>query len=704
MSGGSVKARIYIGFLVLCVGLGGCSTARRLGADVAIMGPVHLEPELFDASDLVPAAEAVWTLKRPVADSLPRRTFAPHLLEVTSSNLETEARRRGYLNAQVECEPDSSWGHRVGMTCRMAPGPLAVMGVVSWKADSSGLPVQRLAVESRLKAGAPFDVTLLEKERSRIAAQAKSLGFAGFDEAYVGFDVDTAGVSVGRPVQVEVSLRPAVVTRGGRLVNVAHGVNRFGSIRLTQLPDDLPLNQLRPEIVEYLMSIERGMVYNSRVLEDTYRRLAKLPSVRRVELRLESRLDGTDSLDVDIRFSFRDRMAMELELDMTRRDAAYGPLAQFSWQHLNPSGMGDRLEFTASGGVSSVKPFAYDRTSLVPNSGEWASSLTYERPGMFPLPLRALRPSSEARTEVQLGYRRESRPDYFRRSLTAGWSNRFVENPARQSQIRVDWLEVTHSDIEATEAFSEWLNTNASDFIRSRFADYSSLLTRVAWQMPGTHLSVEWAGQILRQLAPSLGATLNATDQYLVAGVPFAQFVRLEGQKAWHFGRGRVTQAARILGGIGWAGANFSTLPFDRSFFGGGVQGMRGWGARSLGPGNHDPSADTDVVTGLGDMRWEGSWEVRWRWTDMWMAAGFMDVGNVWLHGEGAPAETTFRGSGLGSLGWNCGAGLRLDFEFFLLRLDAGLRLHDPSLEAGARWIGQGPMRGALHLGLGHPF
>ena len=699
-----MSPRIYIGLFVLWATLESCSTARRLGEGVSVMGPVQVEPELFDPSDLVPAPEAMWTLKRQVADSLPRRTFAPHLLEVTEANLRTEARRRGHLNAEVKCVADSTWGHRVGMTCRVNPGPLAVMGVVSWKADSSGVPVDRLSRDSWLKAGAPFDVTLLEKERARIAAQAKSLGFAGFDEAYVGFDVDTAGVSTGRPVQVEVVLRPAVVTRGGELLNVSHRVNRFGSIRLTQLPEAQPLSQLRPEIVEYLLSIERGMVYNSRVLEDTYRRLAKLPNVRRVELRLESRFDGTDSLDVDIRFSFRDRMAMELELDMTRRDAAYGPLAQFSWQHLNPTGMGDRLEFTASGGVSSVKPFAYDQTSLVPNSGEWASSLTYERPGMFPLPLRALRPSSEARTEVQLGYRRESRPDYFRRSLTAGWSNRFVENPARQSQIRVDWLEVTHSNIEATEEFSDWLNNNASDFIRSRFADYSSALTRVGWQMPETHLSVEWAGQILRKLAPSLGATLNGSDQYLVAGVPFAQFVRLEGQKSWHFGRGRVTQAARILGGVGWAGANFSTLPFDRSFFGGGVQGMRGWGARSLGPGNHNPAEDSEVVTGLGDMRWEGSWEVRWRWTDMWMAVGFMDVGNVWLHGENAPVETTFRGGGPASLGWNCGAGLRLDFEFFLLRLDAGLRLHDPTQLAGERWIGQGPMEGALHLGLGHPF
>ena len=92
-------------------------------------------------------------------------------------------------------------------------------------------------------------------------------------------------------------------------------------------------------------------------------------------------------------------------------------------------------------------------------------------------------------------------------------------------------------------------------------------------------------------------------------------------------------------------------------------------------------------------------------WTDMWGVAGFLDVGNVWLHGQDVPDVATFgRGDKRSSIAMNAGAGLRLDFEFFLLRVDAGLRLHDPSKPGGERWIGQHPAGGALHLGLGHPF
>jgi hypothetical protein len=58
----------------------------------------------------------------------------------------------------------------------------------------------------------------------------------------------------------------------------------------------------------------------------------------------------------------------------------------------------------------------------------------------------------------------------------------------------------------------------------------------------------------------------------------------------------------------------------------------------------------------------------------------------------------------LRSLAWGAGVGARLDFEFFIFRVDAALRLHDPVQMAGKRWISEGPSQGALHLGIGYPF
>jgi len=698
--------RIY--FVPLGIGcfvlLSGCLTAKRVGGDSQILGPIHVHPELPGTADVLPESEAIWTLRRSSVDTLPRLAFDLQWLDRIERNLLANARRRGFLHAEVHCEPDSMWGRRIGMNCLVNTGRLAAIGQLNWEVMETGLPVETLQANSLLKSGAPFDAEVLEKERIRIAQTARSIGYAGFQEAYVTFVADTTESEFGRDVEVTIRLLPATRTIDGDLRAEPHAKFRFGEVRFNQVTDKGG-DTLKISILDHLNSIEQGMVYNSIVLEETYRRLARLPSVRRVEMRMEDGVANNDSMDVEIWISSRPNMALELEVDMTRRDAAYGPMAQLTWQHLNPSRMGDQLELSASGGISSVKPFVYDATSLIPNSGEWSLNLDYQRPGFFPLRLAHVRPSTDAQTLMGLNIRRESRPDYVRRNFGFLWGNRFIENPALSSLVRLDWLEITHTDIETTAAFQSWLDEEASEFIRSRFADYSSVLTRVVWSRPELRISMEWAGQTLRTLAPTLGLPENASGQFLLGGVPFAQFLRAEAQRSWHLGTGRIKHACRILAGSGWAGKNFETLPFDRAFFGGGVQGMRGWGARELGPGSVKSEDGNGAVQGLGDMRIETSYELRWKWTDMWMLTTFVDIGNVWLHGSKAPASATFmRGGKWATVACNIGLGLRLDFDFFLLRLDAGLRLHDPTQPESRRWWRPSQSNGALHLGLGHAF
>ena len=113
------------------------------------------------------------------------------------------------------------------------------------------------------------------------------------------------------------------------------------------------------------------------------------------------------------------------------------------------------------------------------------------------------------------------------------------------------------------------------------------------------------------------------------------------------------------------------------------------------------------VIRGLGDWRGELNLEYREHLTESLILALFLDGGNVWMRpardGEQAP-EATWAGGKWQSVAFNTGLGLRWDFGFFLLRLDGGLRLHDPTQHDGQRWIGQTKPQGAFHIGIGHPF
>jgi outer membrane protein assembly factor BamA len=633
-------------------------------------------------------------------------------VERTRRSLEAVARETGFLQADVQAHPDTLRRRGIRMVYTVASGPLWTVGAVRWDTEGSGISEEQARTGSRLTLGVPFDVRAIEAERARIAAALQSAGYAGFDEAYVKFVADTLGRSTAHAVDLEVVVLPRAMGAGGEAAPIPHRRARFGEIRILQ---DAAFGRklLRPEVLEHCIAAESGMRYNRLVLEQSYRRIMALPAVARVEIPTVAAAGHPDGelLDVEVRIAPRPRLGWAAEIDFTRTDARYGPLARMTWTDRNASGRGDMLEVAASGGILSTRPFSYSEASLVPNSGEWSAEVRYAIPGVPPFPLRRFRPSSAPRSDAAAAFRRESRPDYVRKTLAVRHGFSWVENPERNSTIQVDVLEATFTDIAPTDAFTAWLAGENNAFLSSRFQDYAALLSRITWGtgwgdgQGSNRISVEWAGQALRALAPSLGLAEDA-GQYRVAGVPFAQYFRVENEFRWsRIASEGGTFAARLFTGAGLPGANLGTLPYDRSFYGGGVNGLRGWATRDLGPGSTGGGEVQDgVVKGLGDIRMEVNAEFRQELTDTWGLALFAEAGNVWLSGD-APAKSTWKGSGgFASIAADFGLGIRWDFGFFLLRIDGGLRAHDPGKAEGARWIGQGPLAGAVHLGIGHPF
>ena len=154
--------------------------------------------------------------------------------------------------------------------------------------------------------------------------------------------------------------------------------------------------------------------------------------------------------------------------------------------------------------------------------------------------------------------------------------------------------------------------------------------------------------------------------------------------------------------GLANAGKKHAFIPLEQAFFSGGANGVRGWRLRTLGPGKHQSDGRGLGIAGVGDIRLDLQFEQRMHSNDLWQVALFSDMGNVWLHGEEVAEDAAWSWD-LNDLDGEQAWG-SMDLEFFLLRLDGGLRIHDPGEAQGRRWIGQGPWKGALHLGLGLPF
>ena len=114
---------------------------------------------------------------------------------------------------------------------------------------------------------------------------------------------------------------------------------------------------------------------------------------------------------------------------------------------------------------------------------------------------------------------------------------------------------------------------------------------------------------------------------------------------------------------------------------------MRAWGLRQIGPGRvqGDPSAAFQ----LGDIRLEMNAEYRFKFNSWISGAVFVDAGNVWLWRSNStgviapplvqPETGVINGQFLSELALGTGFGMRLDFSFFIIRLDYGIQLYNPA-------------------------
>jgi outer membrane protein assembly factor BamA len=145
-------------------------------------------------------------------------------------------------------------------------------------------------------------------------------------------------------------------------------------------------------------------------------------------------------------------------------------------------------------------------------------------------------------------------------------------------------------------------------------------------------------------------------------------------------------------------------MPFEKSFFAGGANNIRAWRARELGPGALPDSSESDVDQ-IGNMQLTTNLEYRFPISKLFEGAAFIDAGNIWnVDQEDSRESTEFQFSSLWrSTAVGVGAGLRLNFTFFILRFDLATPIKDPSAQnpylIQTRW-----RETNLNFGIGYPF
>ncbi len=215
---------------------------------------------------------------------------------------------------------------------------------------------------------------------------------------------------------------------------------------------------------------------------------------------------------------------------------------------------------------------------------------------------------------------------------------------------------------------------------------------------------LEIAGNFLDAVSSIAKLERNEDGSSRILGVTFSQYVKTELDfiKHWDFGDGNIL-AFRAFGGIAIPYGNSNSIPFIRSFFGGGSNDNRAWQAYRLGPGSTNSPNEFNEA----NLKLAFNVEQRFEILGDLKGAIFADVGNIWnvLDNVEDPNAKFTNFKSLEDIAVGSGFGVRYDFNFFVLRFDIGFKTYNPALPKGDRWFKQYNFNNAvLNVGINYPF
>lgn len=471
-----------------------------------------------------------------------------------------------------------------------------------------------------------------------------------------------------------------------------------------------------PKLVEAQNYLENGNYYKEYYLERSFARLVQLNLFSVIKPEIIETHPGSGIVEVHYYLVPAIRQSFSFEPRAKNSNGFLGVSASLNYNNKNIFKSGTNFTLSISGGFES-NPSVFSTNDLGDkiktqgrsfNTFEFGPSMKVDIPGLFPFGVTILGKRQRPRTEISAAYNYQHRPDFDRGVLQFNYLYKFLVGDGKTQTVSfgLPGLSVIkYVSISPRGNFEYKINQLNDLFLKNAYRnqfiwedfkmtfDYDNLEKKNKWSskfrfLYGVNFSI--AGNIVNAIT-SIKPKYDDQGHKLLFGVPFSQFTVLDNKIIVYYQVGKhQTIAFRTMAGFGIPMKNSPTsLPYDYSFFGGGANDNRGWAARTLGPGSYQSLLDPNmVITQLGDIRLNASLEYRFGTGGLFNHALFADAGNIWtMNADPNRVGGQFSGKFLKELGLSVGYGLRLDFTYFIFRLDLGVPIYNPGYPVGERWI-----------------
>lgn len=662
--------------------------------------------------------------------------YDAELVEQSVNNLKDHLKYEGLFDSRVDTEVVTK-NRKTSVTYNITLGKHYVIDSVEYFVPDGTImdDFYRLGLDEYIPKGSFLSESSLESISENLAQALRDNGYFSVTKNHFSFIADT--LSYDGHASLEVHLKN--YTRNESEENaINHKRHAFGRIDViinknnsntgpvvsdtTDMDNEnyrgLHLHYkspvlIRRSVIDRYIRMNEGDIYSDADVSSSYKSFTDLGVFSSVNATLTNR----DSSTVDTKFELNSSPLQGYKLNLQASVNSNGLLGispNISYYHKNIFKGGEKLT------VSVMGDFQFHTHNNI-HSNEFADAINLSFPDFVLLPknwnMRVVQPRSELAFSHDFQYR----PEYTRMLLSLSYGYTWMSK-SRKFQFAFNPLSARITKMyNISDEFMEKLK---DPFLRDSYMDHFDLgMTSSILYNSNPSANQKRSYHYIRILNDLSGNIVSAfrslmksdeEGKKLIFETPYAQYFKTEISYArtLRFGHNDNQQfALRVLVGAGTGYGNSNTLPFEKRFWAGGAYSLRGWSARSVGPGAAQLDTTFSIPSQTGDARLELNAE--YRFPIVWVLEGalFADAGNVWNWDKNTEDteeaqkgvfrfDTFYR-----QIACDWGLGLRLNLKFAILRLDWGFKIYEPGKE---RWMGVSDWfakgQNALQFGIGYPF
>ncbi len=586
----------------------------------------------------------------------------------------------------------------------------------------------------------------LDEWRQNITENLRNHGYYAFNKEYITFMADTAAGSKAvdltlnsrdpyrndhMPYYTEHEpfyVRDVVYVTDYDPVEMhdafwgADTVTLHSGIKIIEGPD----RYLRHDVLDECNHIEPGQLYNAEAITRTYRALGRLNILKQIniDVRPLGEVDGVLMVDAYVLLSPDKSQTVSVSLEGTNSEGDLGFGVGLDYEHRNIFKGAEVLSAKAKVSYESISG---NLSGLINNNySEYSTELGLTFPKfMFPFLKRSFKRKIQASTAFTVNFDYQARPEYTRIIAGGSWRYQWTERSRRMAHtltlVDVSVISVPKYNEEFFKRITNPLlfysyqdhliMRMGYNFYRTNKAEMNVLqMGRFQRNVFTIRANAETAGNLLYGLSHLTGQKADADGSYKAMGIRYSQYFKADADYSFtHYFDHRQSVAFHVGAGVAVPYGNSDVLPFEKRFYSGGANSVRGWGVRTLGPGSYDSNNNlSKFIYQCGDIRFDVNLEYRAKLFWVVELGLFMDAGNIWTikNYEDQPGGVFKFNKFYEQIAAAYGAGIRLDFKYFLVRVDMGMKAHNPA-SGQEHWPLLHPRfkrDSEFHFSVGYPF